>query len=466
MMAFTALPDALFAAPEMWEIWSGEASVRAMLDFEAALAHAEAGAQVIPAEAAEAIAAACHSEQLDVAAVFREATVAGTPAIPLVRLLGERVAASAQAYIHWGATSQDAIDTALVLQMRAGLALLADGLCDLAAACAELAERYRATPMVGRTLLQQAAPITFGLKAARWLALATRQLQHLGQLRARIAVVQLGGAAGTLAALGPAGLEVTERLAGELGLAVPELPWHTERDRVAEVAAGLGVVAGAMAKIAEDIVLLAQTEIAEVSESASAGKGTSSAMPHKRNPIDAVMARAAARLAIGVVPVLLGAMAQEHERAAGAWQAEWAALPSLFCYTSAAVDRVRAAVGGLQVHPDRMEENLTRSGGLVFSEALALALAPHLGRDEAQRLVRAIADRAAVSETDFQQAALADERVRAVLPEDAAARVFEPAGYLGSTDAYIDRALAAFRALDTKRGSHERHRRRRANRRH
>jgi 3-carboxy-cis,cis-muconate cycloisomerase len=466
MMAFTALPDALFASPQMREIWLGEATVRAMLDFEAALARAEAGAQVIPAEAAEAIVAACHAEKLDVAAVFRETAVAGTPAIPLVRMLGERVAASAQAYVHWGATSQDVIDTALVLQMRAGLALLADGVCDLAAACAELAERYRDTPMVGRTLLQQAVPITFGLKAARWLALATRQVQRLRELRARISVVQLGGAAGTLAALGLAGLDVTERLAGELGLAVPELPWHTERDRVAEVAAGLGVVAGAMAKIAEDIVLLAQTEVAEVSESVAAGKGTSSTIPHKRNPIDAVMARAAARLAVGVVPVVMGAMAQEHERAAGAWQAEWAALPSLFCYTSATVDRVRAAVGGLQVHPDRMRENLMRSGGLVFSEALALALAPHAGRDEAQRTVRAIADRAAASGTAFQQAALADERVCAVLTADAVARVFEPAGYLGSTDAYIDRALAAFRALNMKRGPHERHQRQHGNRCH
>jgi 3-carboxy-cis,cis-muconate cycloisomerase len=330
----TELAEALYVAPEMAAIWSGEALVRGMLAFEAALARAEARAGVIPPEAAAAIGAACKGAAFDTAAILREAAVAGTPAIPLVRLLTERVRDTAGGYVHWGATSQDAMDTALVLQMRAGLDWLRGRLLALGDACAVHAEAHRATLMVGRTLLQQALPITFGLKAARWLALATRQAERLGELCERVSVVQLGGAAGTLAALGGAGPRVTELLAEELGLAAPELPWHAERDRVAEVAAELGVVAGAMAKLAGDVVLLAQTEVGEVAEAPAEGKGGSSALPQKRNPVDAVAARAAARLALGVVPVLLGAMAQEHERAAGAWQAEWAALPDLFGYTS------------------------------------------------------------------------------------------------------------------------------------
>lgn len=439
--------EALFAAPAMAAIWSGEAHVRGMLAFEAALARAEARAGVIPEGAAEAIAAACRVELFDVAAIYREAAVAGTPAIPLVRALTEGVEGGARGYVHWGATSQDAIDTALVLQIRAGLDLLSSRLVDVAGACASLAERHRATPMAGRTLLQQALPITFGLKAARWLALATRQVRRLGEVRERISVVQLGGAAGTLASLGEAGIRVTELLAEELGLEVPDLPWHAERDRVAEVAAALGVVAGAMAKIAGDLVLLAQTEVGEVAEAAAPGEGGSSAMPQKRNPVAATLARAAARLAIGEVPVVLGAMAQEHERAAGAWQAEWEAVPSLFRFTAAAVERTRIALDGLEVDPERMRASLARSGGQIMAEALTMALAPRLGRHEAFRVVRQASERATKTGEDLRQAALADERVRDTLAPDEIARVFDPAGYLGSTGTYIDRALADFRAL-------------------
>lgn len=439
--------DLLFTAAEMATLWTGEAFVQGMLTFEAALARAEARAGMIPQEAAAAIAAACRVELFDVAALYREATLAGTPAIPLVRLLTEHVADEARGFVHWGATSQDAVDTALVLQMRAGLTWLAERLRAIGAACASLAEQHRHTLMVGRTLLQQALPIPFGLKAARWLALVTRQMRRLDELYSRISVVQFGGAAGTLAALGAAGLRVTELLATELGLAVPDLPWHAERDRIAEVAAGLGVIAGAMAKIAGDLVLLAQTEVGEVAEAPARGKGGSSTMPQKRNPVDATLARAAARLAIGEVPVVLAAMAQEHERAAGGWQAEWEALPRLFCYTAGAVERVRNALAGLEVDAERMHSNLKRSGGLILAEALAIALAPHVGRQEAQRLVRAATERALAMGMDLQQVARTDERIRMLLPAEAFERVFDPAGYLGSAETFIDRALARFHAL-------------------
>src|SRR6202165_110824 len=365
--------EVLFSTPTMSAAFSPEAHVRGMLAFEAALARAEARAGIIPQEAASAIAASCNVELFDVASLYREAAVAGTPAIPLVRMLTAQVEGEARKFVHWGATSQDAIDTALMLQMRDGLDLLLTGLVDVCAACATLAEKHRHTLMAGRTLLQQALPITFGLKAARWLALATRQVYALRERRGKALAVQLGGAAGTLASLGDKGLQVIELLAGELDLPVPNLPWHTERDRLAEIASALGVVAGAMAKIASDVALLAQTEVGEVSEGTAPGKGGSSAMPQKHNPVDATRAIASARLAIGVVPVILSAMTQEHERAVGGWQAEWVAIPNLFRFTASAVERVREAVGGLQVDPVRMKANLDLTKGLIMAESLTMA---------------------------------------------------------------------------------------------
>lgn len=442
----------LFRPPDMAAIFSPRAHVRGMVAFEAALARAEARAGIMPAEAAEAIAAACRVELFDVEAIYREAQLAGTPAIPLVRMLTERVGGDAQQFVHWGTTSQDAIDTAMMLQMREGLGLLIDELLDLCDACAALAGRHRYTLMAGRTLLQQAVPITFGLKAARWLALAVRQVQSLQQHRDHTLAVQLGGAAGTLAALGNEGPEVTRLLAEELGLLAPDLPWHTERDRVAAIAASLGVVAGAMAKMAGDVVLLAQTEVAEVTEGAAPGKGGSSAMPQKRNPVDATFALASARVALGVVPVILSAMAQEHERAAGGWQTEWETIPDLFCYTASAVERVRSAVSGLQIDAARMDANLDAARGLIMSESLTMTLARHMGKPEAQRFVKALADQAAAQGSSLHQAARADERVLAVLSPEEINRAFDPGSYLGSTDTFIDRALKSYREVRLSRG--------------
>jgi 3-carboxy-cis,cis-muconate cycloisomerase len=436
--------ETLFSTPSMSAVFAPAAHVHAMLAFEAALAQAEAGAGIIPPEAARAITTACDVELFDVASLYREAATAGTPAIPLVRMLTERVEGEARRFVHWGATSQDAIDTALMLQMRDGLDLLIAGLLDVCASCATLAEKHRHTLMAGRTLLQQALPITFGLKAARWLALATRQVEALQERREKALAVQLGGAAGTLASLGEKGLQVVELLAAELNLPAPDLPWHTERDRVADIAATLGVVAGAMAKIAGDVALLAQTEVGEVSEGAAPGKGGSSAMPQKRNPVDATGALASARLAIGVVPVILSAMQQEHERAAGGWQAEWAAIPNLFCYTSGAVASVRGSVSGLEVDEARMKANLDASGGLIMSESLTMTLARKAGRPEAFRIVQSIVKRITGSGKTLRQAALEDGEVRAVLSPEEIDAALDPTRYLGSADAFIDRALAAY----------------------
>jgi 3-carboxy-cis,cis-muconate cycloisomerase len=440
------MSDALYTTADLAAVFSSTGHVAQLLAFEAALARAEARAGLIPAEAATAITAACQIEHYDVAALYRAAAFAGTVAIPLVQALTAQVAPSGRAYVHWGATSQDAIDTALMLQFRAGLLLIEADLLRLAAACARLVVDHRTTLMPARTLLQQALPLPFGLKAARWLALVVRQVRALRAQRTTLAV-QFGGAAGTLAALGEHGLHVAELLAEELGLQAPDLPWHTERDRSATLAATLGVVGGSMAKIAQDLVLLAQSEVGEASEAAEAGKGRSSAMPQKRNPVDAVLAQAAARLAQGQVPIVLGAMAQEHERAAGGWQAEWQALPDLARYTGGAVAHVANAVAGLQIDAARMQANLAQGGGLLLAESLTMALAPHLGRPAAQQIVQHLCTRAVAEGTTLEAMALAEPQVAAVLTPAAVAAALDPAAYLGSSAALIERALMSYQTL-------------------
>jgi 3-carboxy-cis,cis-muconate cycloisomerase len=441
------LDTAMFGSPRMAAVFSTASFVARMLAFEGALAHAEAEAGVIPAAAGAAIAAACSSGAPEWDALAGAAASAGTPVIPLVAWLTDRVASEGKGYVHWGATSQDTIDTALVLQVRDGLDLLLGALGQTASRCADLARTHRRTLMAGRTLLQQALPISFGLKAARWLALICRQIQALRRVRRDELALQFGGAAGTLAALGERGMQVSALLARELRLPEPELPWHSEQDRPANVACVLGVLAGAMGKIAADLILLAQTEIGEVSEGPGQDKEGSSAMPQKRNPVDSMEAAAAARLALGLVPVVLAGMVQEHERAAGAWQAGWSALPSLFCSTAGAVEHVGAALSGLEVDCGRMDANLAMTNGLIMSEALVMVLAPQTGRDEAQRIVRAVGERAASDRQSLRDAALDDERVCSRLTPEAITSVLDPRGYLGSTDAFINRALSAFERL-------------------
>jgi 3-carboxy-cis,cis-muconate cycloisomerase len=436
----------MFTTPEMAAIFAPAAHIRQMLAFEAALARAEAAAGVIPAAAVEPIAAACRGD-FDSAAIYAEAAVAGTPAIPLVRQLRARVAGGAADYVHWGATSQDAIDSAAMLQMRAGLKLLLADLLAIGAHCAALAQGHRRTLQAGRTLLQHALPITFGLKAARWLALVTRQIQALRQACDQSLALQFGGAAGTLAALGDAGPRVAELLADELGLPLPDLPWHAERDRIAVIAAAVGIAAGSVAKIAHDIVLLAQTEVGEVAEESAAGKGGSSALPHKRNPADAMQALAAARLATGVVPVVLSALAAEHERAVGGWQAEWAAIPDLFRYAAGSIAHTRDALLGLQIDSQRMRANLDLGGGLIMAEALTLALSKPLGRSTARQIVQEACDQARTAGSSLRQAAHDDPRISAAMSPDAIEQALDPSAYLGSVDMLIDRALASYREV-------------------
>jgi 3-carboxy-cis,cis-muconate cycloisomerase len=424
--------------------------LQAMLDAERALAVAAARAGVVPGPAAAAIAAACQAGRFDPGGLGRRAEAAGNPVVPLVRDLTDQVAndagPEAARWVHHGATSQDILDTAASLVAARALGPILDDLDGAAGACARLAGDHRDTVMAARTLGQQALPTTFGLKAAGWLAALDETAAGLDRVRRDRLAAQLGGAAGTLASLGPAGVEVARGYAEELGLAEPALPWHTDRARVAELAGALGAAAGVMAKLALDVTLLAQTEVAEANEPAEGGRGGSSTLPHKRNPVGAVLIRAASARVPGLVATQLGSMAQEHERAAGAWHAEWEPRAELLRLVGGAARRTRELLGGLEVHPDRMRANLGATGGLLLTERVAGELAGALGRAEAGDLVRRLGHEASASGRPLREVLLADPAVREHLDEAAVDRLLNPEGYLGSAGRFVDRALAAHQA--------------------
>jgi 3-carboxy-cis,cis-muconate cycloisomerase len=435
----------LFSSRRMLEIFSDAGRLQGMLDFEAALAGAEASAGLVPPDAAKAIAAACRADLYDPALLAREAALAGNLAIPLVKALTEEVARvdpAAARHVHRGATSQDATDTGLVLQLRGALEALEGDLSRLGAALAALAERHRGTVMAGRTLLQQAWPLTFGVKAAGWLSAVERHRRRVREARERASVVQLGGAVGTLDAFGPAAAQVEAALAAALGLAVPDLPWHAHRDRLAEVAAALGLLVGTLGKIATDVALLQQTEVGEASEPDAPGRGVSSAMPQKRNPIAAAVARAAALRVPGLVATVLAAMVQEHERGLGGWHAEWEALPEIALLAGGALERVTEAVEGLEVDVARMRRNLERTEGGVQAGAVAAALAPAMGREAAHARVAEAVRRARAEGRALRSVLAEDPAVRAALPPAELERALDPETSIGAASALVDRALA------------------------
>jgi 3-carboxy-cis,cis-muconate cycloisomerase len=421
---------------------SDRAWLQAMLDVEAALARANARAGLITPEAADAIGRWCWADDYDIAALGRDAADAGNPVVPLVAAMRALVGESAADAVHRGATSQDVLDTAGSLVAREALRVILADLDTVSEAAAGLADRHRGTLMAGRTLLQQALPITFGLKAAGWTAgldAAALRLEEVA--RGRLAV-QLGGAAGTLASLEGEGLKVLGFLAADLGLPEPVLAWHTERTRIAELAGALGEAAGAIAKPARDVTLLAQTEAGEVHEG-TPGRGGSSTLPHKQNPIAAVSVLACAAQAPGLVATLLAAMVQEHERAAGAWHAEWRPLRELLICVGSAAAWLGDCLSHLRVDQDRMRANLDREGGLVLAERVVAALQPAMGHREATALVSGAASLAIASGRPFADVLAADPVAVEHLRGEDVARLLDPAGYLGSTDQLIDRALAA-----------------------
>jgi 3-carboxy-cis,cis-muconate cycloisomerase len=429
----------LYVPEELADAVSGRAWLAAMLEGERALAAAGAAAGVVPADTAAAIAEACTVDGFDWDALLEAGRAAGTPAEPLVRALVERVGDEAGRYVHLGATSQDVVDTAAMLVARRGLDLVLRDLARVADVCAALAREHRDTPMAGRTMLQHAVPTTFGLKAAGWLVAVLDARARVADVRANGLAAQLGGAAGTLSGLGEHGLDVSARFARELGLAEPALPWHTNRVRVAELGAALALACGVASKIGLDLQLLAQTEVGEVRVSGDGGG--SSAMPHKRNPVEAMWARTAAELGRAHASVLTDALVAEHERPGGAWQAEWDALSGALAATGGAASALAQALDSLEVDPGRMRANLELTGGRIASERLALVLAGRLGRTEARAIVREASLRASADGCTLGDALAGSDTG---LSEAELAVALDPATYLGSAGALVDRALARY----------------------
>ncbi len=440
----------IFTSPPIADLFTAAAQVRAMLRVEQALAQAQAAAGVVPAAAAAAIAAVCAEEDWEVEQLAQQTLLAGNPAIPLVNALRRRVAqhdAAAANYVHLGATSQDVLDTALLLQVRKSLMCIQQGISDLQGSLATLAATHRDTLMAGRTLLQQARPITFGYKAAGWLDALLRAGQRLAQRQAEACVLQFGGAVGTLATLAAAGPAVAAGLAHELGLALPLLPWHGQRDRLADLAGALALLTGTLGKLGHDLILLMQTEVGEVAEAAAPGKGGSSAMPHKRNPVAATFLVAIAGRTPTLVSTLLAALPQhEHERAAGAWHAEWEVLPELLRLTAAALRHAHDLVSGLEVYPARMLHNLHLTQGLLFAEDATAALAPHLGKAAAQQLIEAASKTALATGQPLPQVLRQHPQAGCLLSAAAWEAVFDPAGATGLSQHFTDAVLACCNA--------------------
>jgi 3-carboxy-cis,cis-muconate cycloisomerase len=450
------LTNSLFSTPALQEVFSAQACVQGMLDFEAALARAEARTGIIPNEAVAPIAACCDAARIDLQSLADAAASAGNLAIPLVKQLTAVVAQTdkeAAKYVHWGATSQDAIDTGLVLQLRQALALIDADLLQLADALAKLAEQQRDTLQVGRTWMQHALPITFGLKAAGWLDAVLRHRERLNELRPRVLALQFGGAAGTLASLGDKGLQAAAALAEELRLSLPDTPWHTQRDRVTEVATVLGMLAGTLGKMARDVSLLMQTDVAEAAEPVAQGRGGSSTMPHKRNPVGCAATLTAATRVPALVSVMLSGMVQEHERALGGWQAEWDTLPEIVLLCGGALQQMRDVASGLTVDAARMRDNLNATHGLIMAEAVMLALGGKIGRMAAHHLVEQASRRAAESGRHLRDVLGEDAEVGAQMPAGELERLLDPSNYLGQATAFVDRVLATYRKASGRAGT-------------
>ncbi len=440
------LLDPLFRSQAVEKVFSNRATLQAMLDFEAALARAEARAGFIPASAAPSIEAKCRAELYDMTVLARAAANAGNLAIPLVKQLTLLVAKKdkdAVRYVHWGATSQDVIDTGRVLQLREALVLISSELDLFAAVLGELAHKNRATVIVARTWMQQALPTTFGLKAAGWLDAIDRHRARLAETQERCLMLQFGGAVGTMAALGDRGLDVAANLAKELQLPLPELPWHSQRDRMAEIATTLGLFCGTLGKIARDISLHTQTEVGEVFEPSADGRGGSSTMPHKRNPVTSAVVLSAAARVPPLVSTMLAAMIQEQERGLGGWHAEWETLPDIVRLTAGALHHLTTTVSELELDPERMRQNLDVTHGLIFAEAVAMALAEKMPRTEAHEIVQLACKRAQTTRRDLRSVLAQDAIVKANLSEAELDRLFTPANYLGVADQFIDRVLAS-----------------------
>jgi 3-carboxy-cis,cis-muconate cycloisomerase len=430
----------MFGTAEMRVIFSDDNALKCYVDAEVSLAIAQGRLGVIPREAADAIARLAPSVALDRDALKHEAENVGYPILGLVRQLSEKLG-DAGRYVHWGATTQDIMDTAAVLQIRAGLAIVQRDLAAVSVALANLAEKYRDTPMAGRTHLQQALPITFGYKCAVWLSMLDRHAARLGEIKPRVLVVQLGGAAGTLASLGDDGLDVRREFARELNLGDPPITWHVARDSVAETVNFLGLVAGSLGKIGFDVMLMMMTELGETFEPFASHRGASSTMPQKRNPISSEVLVANAKAVRQHAALMLDAMIQDFERATGPWQVEWMAVPESFILTAGSLAQAKFMLEGLVVDEHRMRANLDLTQGLIVAEAVMMGLAPSLGRQTAHDKVYAACREALEQGCSLFDVLSVDPSIRAALTEERLRALCDPANYLGSAAAMVDQVV-------------------------
>jgi 3-carboxy-cis,cis-muconate cycloisomerase len=433
------LIEALNTTERLADLFSDESVLRAMLQFEVSLAQAEARVGIIPKSAAKAIASASQPAAFDLPKLARSAFRAGTPAIPLVKALTEIVkknSRSAAGYVHWGATSQDVADTALVLLLKQAQGVLESDIAMIEASLEHLSDRHKGTVMLGRTLLQPAPPITFGLKVGGWLGALRRCRVKLDAAFGEALMLQFGGASGTLASLGKSGVAVSRALAQELGLAYPNAPWHTQRDRLAWLMCACGVLTGTLGKMARDVSLMMQNEVAEVSEPGGDGRGGSSTMPHKRNPIACALTLSAATRVPHLVACFLSAMPQEHERGIGGWHSEWPTVASVIQSTGVAAASMAEVAAGLSVDAARMRENLEATHGLIFAEKAMMLLAPELGRDAAHRLLHSVTKQATAKGERLSKVLARTPEATRHMKSAALAKLEAPEEYLGSAELF------------------------------
>ncbi len=439
------LMDSLATTEALAEVFSDHSVLEAMLVFEVGLARAEARVGVVPEAAAKAIAAAAHVESFNVTELANQTLRAGTPGIPLVKALTERVRASdpvAAGFVHWGATSQDVADTALVLLLKKSQVLLESDLEQMEGALLRLAEQYAATVMLGRTLMQAAPPVTFGLKAAEWLAAMRRCRENLRKAFSAALILQFGGASGTLASLGEKGIEVGRALAAELSLGYPDSPWHTHRDRLAHLVCACGVLTGSLGKMARDISLLMQGEVAEVAEPSEHGRGGSSTMPHKRNPIGCSVTLAAAQRVPPLVATFLSCMVQEHERGVGGWHAEWPVVADVIQATGLAVASMAEVSEGLMVDPERMRNNIEATRGVIFAERAMMLVGAKVGRDVAHKLLEEATRQSVAQQKHLSEILNAMPEVTRHLDAATLRDLETPEKYLGVAEQFRARLIA------------------------
>jgi 3-carboxy-cis,cis-muconate cycloisomerase len=445
-MTATALDSVIFrdifSTAEMRHVFSDEARTGYYLEIEAALARAQARLGIIPDKAAQEIVRQCKIGNIDLARLKQQTERIGYPILGVVQQIVDLCADGLGEWCHWGATTQDITDTAAVLQIRAALDLVEKDMEAIAAALADLSRRYRDTPMAGRSNLQQAVPLTFGFKMAALLAAMQRHRERLAQLRPRVLVGEFGGAVGTLASLGADGLKVQAELMKELGLAQPEIAWHTVRDRIGEVGCFLGLVTGTLGKISMDVKLLMQTEVAEVYEPFHEGRGSSSTMPQKRNPISCLYIHSTVALVRQHVAALLEAAVADHERSTGPWEIEWISLPEIFLLTSGALAQTRLLVSGLEVDAERMRANLDLTRGTIVSEAVMMGLGPHLGRQRAHDLVYDICRKVAATGEPLLDLLAKDPEISRNLKRAELEAMCDPGRYLGLAGEMVDQVLA------------------------